>query len=181
MELSKIFKYDPSSPSHLSWLVSTNKRISVGSPVGGINGEGYYKTRFKGKPIFVHRLIWEMFNGPIGPEMYIDHIDGNRTNNNILNLRVGSREVNARNYSLRVDNTSGVKGVRRIEEFAANGSCYLGWKAFWNELDGSYRGKTFGINKYGEDEAFRLACEYREKMIQKLNDQGAGYTERHTS
>ena len=33
--------------------------------------------------------------------------------------------------------------------------------------------------KHKYDEAFRLACEHREKMIMELNDRGAGYSPTH--
>lgn len=39
--------------------------------------------------------------------------------------------------------------------------------------------KTFSISKYGEKESFRLACEYRSKMIESLNANGAGYASTH--
>jgi hypothetical protein len=36
--------------------------------------------------------------------------------------------------------------------------------------------KSFPIDDHGETEAFRLACEYRKQMIEKLNSEGAGYS-----
>lgn len=38
---------------------------------------------------------------------------------------------------------------------------------------------TFSTHKFGNDEAFRLACEYRIEMVAELNRQGAGYTKTH--
>ena len=35
------------------------------------------------------------------------------------------------------------------------------------------------LKKYGKEEAFRLAVEWRAARIKELNNQGAGYTERH--
>ena len=40
---------------------------------------------------------------------------------------------------------------------------------------------SFCVNKYGEEEAQRLAVETRENAICALNNQGAGYSERHTN
>lgn len=57
-----------------------------------------------------HRIIWAMTNGR-WPEEDIDHIDGNRTNNAISNLRSVSRHENTKNLSRRLSNTSGVPGV----------------------------------------------------------------------
>lgn len=56
-------------------------------------------------------MIWAMLVGEI-PEGYdIDHIDGNRANNHISNLRLATRVENQRNARKRCDNTSGAKGV----------------------------------------------------------------------
>jgi hypothetical protein len=50
-----------------------------------------------------------MFNG-YWPEQ-IDHIDGNRSNNLVFNLREANNAQNNRNTKLRASNTSGYKGV----------------------------------------------------------------------
>lgn len=38
---------------------------------------------------------------------------------------------------------------------------------------------SFSCNKYGHEQAFQLACQWREQKIAELNAQGAGYSERH--
>ena len=45
----------------------------------------------------------------------------------------------------------------------------------WNECAAN----GFSVEKHGNEEAFRLACEWRSEQIRLLNEQGAGYTERH--
>ena len=47
------------------------------------------------------------------------------------------------------------------------------------KVDDQSYSRCFTISKYGEQEAFRLAYEWREQKIKELNEQGAGYTERH--
>jgi hypothetical protein len=74
----------------------------------------------------------------------------------------------------RQDNKSGISGVSRriikgIDYFIVQCSC----------LTGKRKSKAFNVKEYGEQEAFRLACEYRAKMIEELNAAGAGYTGRH--
>jgi hypothetical protein len=41
------------------------------------------------------------------------------------------------------------------------------------------KSKAFSCLKYGDEEALRLALEWRDKTIKEINEQGAGYTERH--
>jgi len=64
-----------------------------------------------GKDYLCHRLIWALVNGPLADGVEIDHIDGNRLNNKIDNLRAASRNQNASNRCHSVIGKSGVRGV----------------------------------------------------------------------
>lgn len=57
-----------------------------------------------------HRVAWLYMNGA-APINHIDHINGNRTDNRILNLREADREINGKNVKLMSSNTSGLMGV----------------------------------------------------------------------
>ena len=46
---------------------------------------------------YVHRLVYTAFNGPIPEGMQIDHIDGDKTNNNLRNLRAVTPRENSSN------------------------------------------------------------------------------------
>lgn len=72
------------------------------------------------------------------------------------------------------NNKSGVVGV-----YSRNNKGGMKWVAQWIDNEGKKRSKEFDIATLGNEEAFRLACEHRAKMIEELNKQGAGYTERH--
>ena len=74
------------------------------------NSDGYLGGKLMGRSLKAHTVIWAMMNGE-WPSGEIDHIDGNRTNNSIKNLRCVDKSTNQRNASLRLDNTSGVVGV----------------------------------------------------------------------
>ena len=84
-------------------------RTKAGDKVGFINDKGYVAVNLLGKNIAVHRLVWMMQHGEM-PAL-IDHIDGDRQNNRIENLRLANRFGNAQNKKLNKNNTSGVKGV----------------------------------------------------------------------
>ncbi len=57
-----------------------------------------------------HRLCWVIFHGA-WPSYDIDHIDLEKTNNAISNLREASRSQNCANKPMQSNNKSGVKGV----------------------------------------------------------------------
>jgi hypothetical protein len=57
----------------------------------------------------VHRIVYLLENGYV--PRYVDHINGNRDDNRIENLRGASSHENIWNTGLTKRNTSGVKGV----------------------------------------------------------------------
>lgn len=77
--------------------------------IGRNNGNGYLRTSINYKSYYVHRLIFVMHNGYFPKQ--IDHIDGNRSNNKIENLREASNAQNNLNKTITKANTSGLKNV----------------------------------------------------------------------
>ena len=110
MITQKIIKeYLDYKEGHLFWKKQPNYGICVGDKSGTVNKQGYVQIKIFNKRYYAHRLIFFMFNGYFPQE--IDHIDGNKSNNCIENLRSVTREQNIQNTKLRKDNTSGIKGV----------------------------------------------------------------------
>jgi hypothetical protein len=60
-----------------------------------------------------HRLVWLYVHGEPVPNV-IDHVDHNKLNNRISNLRAATKSQNGANMRMRNANTSGVKGVGRV-------------------------------------------------------------------
>lgn len=108
MNWNDIFYY---SAGILYWKISPNKGIPAGSVAGNPARNQYLQVQYKNKVYKVHRIIWEMHYRQIPIEMQIDHIDHDRKNNRIENLRLVSCDVNLKNQSKRKTNKSGVTGV----------------------------------------------------------------------
>lgn len=180
LKWEEYFVLDPSVPSGLRWNVNIyNSRgaltkARVGRVAGSLSGQKRYQVKI-GKTVYrCHRIIWEMLHGEIPDGMVVDHKDGDERNNDHDNLRVIPFEKNRRNQRKLDRNTSGKTGVTF---WKAKGLTYA--RAFWNDLGGSLQSKVFSVNKYGLLPAFSMACSYRDKMIEQLNANGAGYSERH--
>lgn len=86
-----------------------NERFS-GKEAGGINDDGYWKIKLDGKWLRRHRIVWVMHKGDSGDKQ-IDHINGNRLDDRIQNLRKATAQQNAFNRKNQSNNPTGVKGV----------------------------------------------------------------------
>ena len=107
-KLKQYLNYDPLTGVFI-WIVNRSRNARAGS-VAGCLDQGYFRIMISGKPYKAHRLAWLYVYGYF-PEHEIDHIDRNKSNNRINNLRHATHQCNMRNIGLRQDNTSGIKGV----------------------------------------------------------------------
>ena len=148
---SKFFYYDPEARAGLRVLSKFGK-LTVGSEVGYTSCRGYFSFIFKGHQYLAHRVIWAILNKEDPGAYVIDHIDRNRQNNNITNLRKITQRENSKNVSIREGSYTGIIGVQRNKE---------GYRSAITLLDGTHQYKKFPIKKFGEDLALALAKEYR--------------------
>lgn len=65
--------------------------------IKGSQRNNYLRVQINGHYYSIHRLIYETFIGPIPEGMLIDHIDGNRSNNSLSNLRLTTQSENMKN------------------------------------------------------------------------------------
>jgi hypothetical protein len=72
--------------------------------------DGYFKGAILRKKYLAHRVAWAIFSGA-WPKNEIDHINGDRLDNRIANLRTATSQENSKNTALRSDNKSGTIGV----------------------------------------------------------------------
>jgi hypothetical protein len=106
-KIHELFEYLPNG--ELMRKVSTSPKAIKGMIVGCVGTRGYKYFSINAKKYYNHRIVWFLHYGKM--PKYIDHIDGNRLNNKIENLRECNLTQNSCNSLKRKDNTSGYKGV----------------------------------------------------------------------
>jgi HNH endonuclease len=108
--LKELLHYDPET-GVFTWIKRTSKRIYVGKIAGSLHPIGYWFIGVDNHRCYAHRLAWFWTHGE-WPKGDIDHIDGNRVNNQLANLRDVTVSVNAQNQKrAQSDNKTGFLGV----------------------------------------------------------------------
>ena len=105
-QLQKLFNYIDGNLHH------KNKRrgVRVGTRAGTVDKDGYIVIHLNQKKYKAHHLVW-IYHYDVFPNM-IDHIDNDKKNNNIHNLRIATASQNQMNRKLNKNNKSGIKGLR---------------------------------------------------------------------
>lgn len=127
-----------------------NARFAAKPALTTLHSQGYVCGSVNGYHCLAHRAAWVVFHGQ-WPN-FIDHINGNKADNRIVNLRAVSRVENQRNLKLMRSNTSGVSGVG----VSLNGSRWLA--RIW---DGNKQVSLGVFDTFDEAVAARRAAESR--------------------
>lgn len=125
--IEAIKEYFGYSPEHgrLFWIKRPAKPTSVGSLAGTIGNNGYRYINFKRRKYLEHRLVWVFCHGD-WPKNDIDHINGDKQDNRIENLRDVTHSVNRQNNrQARSDSLTGVLGVSRTKNNQFSAQIYL--------------------------------------------------------
>lgn len=159
-ELKEVLEYYPDE-GIFKWKVDIftgkgigRKLISKGDIAGFTDHTGYRYIKYKSKKYSEHRLAY-LFVFGTSPK-FVDHKDGNKSNNKISNLRECTRNQNGQNRPKTSTNTSGYKGVswhKRDEVWTAqigiNGTLiHLGY--FNNAEDAARAYDNRALEEFGE-------------------------------
>ena len=114
--LHKLFDYDPQTGVVIRKSSAGNNctRALIGKPVGTLLNSGYLQVKIKGTVYLLHRIIWMWFYNEDPGEFVIDHINHNKEDHRIDNLRKVTIKHNQWNLPVFSTSKTGAAGVRKI-------------------------------------------------------------------
>jgi hypothetical protein len=147
-EVRALFDYNPVTGEFIRFIGIPG--ASAGVVKGCIRPDGYGQISVNRKRELTHRLVWLWVHGYLPYQ--IDHIDGDKLNNRIDNLREATTSQNHGNTVKSIRNKSGFKGVRqRNKRWAASikilgVATYIGTYATPEEAHAAYCAKAREIH-----------------------------------
>lgn len=91
-----LLDYDPET-GEFRWKVTRGGKAPKGALAGCLSGDGYRRIMVEGQNLFAHRLAWYMATGEDPAAMQVDHINGDRADNQLRNLRLATHAENLHN------------------------------------------------------------------------------------
>lgn len=143
-EMREHWSYDPETGVFIN--KSRNRPANAKDANGyikltkGINGRNYQ--------FYAHRAAWLMHYGSLDPKLHIDHLNGDRSDNRIENLRLGTVSQNMKNRRMFSSNKSGATGVI--------------WNSRRNKWEVQICGKHRGLFEDFDDAAKHAKSVYKE-------------------
>jgi hypothetical protein len=130
-----------------TWLVGPR----AGRVAGSRLASGYLLIKTCGQRLYAHRLAWMFVHGDCPP--ILDHVDGDRANNRIANLRPATQSQNMWNMRVRRASASGLKGVSWVPK-----------RRRWRAMIGAH-GKRKTLGHFAtKEEAYACYCKAAKEM-----------------
>lgn len=121
--LEECLSYDPNTGEFHYRLIWWNSHLKPGDRAGSFKKrKGYRQIIFKGRWYQEHRLAWFFVHGR-WPVDQLDHVNGDRADNRIANLREATNAQNARNRTTPRNSSTGIKGVhynKKLEKWVVH-------------------------------------------------------------
>lgn len=134
-----LLDYDAAT-GQFTWLADRTGKAKVGQRAGTLQGNGAVAIGIDGKVYLAHRLAWLWTHGS-WPRSGVDHINGNRSDNRLDNLRVATPKQNSGNRCLDKRNKSGYRGV----------SWHQGKQMWLAQVTVAGRAKSLGLYETAEE------------------------------
>lgn len=109
IKLKEMLDYDQET-GLFKWRTRKANAVFPGDAAGCLNNFGYVRIGIGRKSYMAHRLAWLYCYGE-WPETMIDHVNGNKSDNRITNLRKATRSQNTLNTKTHRNQTSKIRGV----------------------------------------------------------------------
>ncbi|MCS2167544.1 HNH endonuclease [Scandinavium manionii] len=125
----------------------------AGKDAGFLSQHGYLRVLLSGRRYPAHRLCFAIYHGSY-PNGMIDHINGDRADNRINNLRCVDRQENMRNMAKYSNNTSGYVGVclrkdnGKFRAFINDNNKKRKWLGTFDNLDDAIQARKEAEVKY---------------------------------
>ena len=117
MEEWRYYKDTPYQISNLGRVKREYKNGNVSYVKGNVNYKGYLWIDTVRRPVrnrvLIHQMVAECFIDNPENKPFIDHINGDKTDNRVDNLRRATNIENTRNHKIYKSNTSGMSGITR--------------------------------------------------------------------
>jgi hypothetical protein len=145
-EIFDYFQYNPDT-GIIRWKIDNGPKNWKGKTVGHLNLKGYIEIRFKGKTYQGHRIAYALGHNTLDIPPALDHINCDRSDNRITNLRPATYQENSCNKKKKTKTTSKYKGV----------SWY--WRHQKWQAQIRHKGKSIYLGYYhSEEEAHAAYC-----------------------
>ncbi len=154
-------RYFISNLGNVKSIISGKERML--SPC--LSNAGYLFIRIKSKAQMIHRLVALMFIPTENPSLHIDHIDGNKLNNQVDNLRWVTQKENNNNPITKSRISIGLKGSHRTE--AQREVMSAAQKKVWQKRKG-WKHSTKTLEKFKHRQSSMLGRKEEQNPLSKI-------------
>ena len=162
LELLNSYFYE--EDGHLKWKIPHGNK-KCGADAGGPHSTGYLVVSINNRQYQVHRILYQLYHQcDLYETELIDHIDGNKMNNNMNNLRVVNISQNKMNSKMYITNTSGYKHITHQNGYD-KGHFYECWHVNIRCKNRKQIQKRFPYDENG----LKAAITYRDEILNEYH------------